>query len=198
MTTLTGTKLTVDEILWENRQPDEINFLRPVAFRFFIHNLPKVSYFVQSANVPSLNLGTAVQTTPLIDLPHPGDKVTHGELTLKFMIQEDLSNYIELYNWIVGLGFPKTRQQFIDYTSARGFLYSNSLRPTSESPQLSDATLMVLGSNNTPVARFDFLECYPTSLSGMDFDVSGGGNEYFFANVTFQYNMFIPEAITPS
>jgi len=195
MTTQTSQKLSVEELQWNHRQPEDINFLRPVGFRFFIHNLPMVSYFVQSANVPALNLGTAMQPTPFIDLPHPGDKITHGELSLRFMIQEDMSNYIELYNWIIGLGFPKTRQQFIDYTKSRGYLHSDSLRNISEYSQLSDATLIALGSNNTPVARFDFLECYPTSLSGLDFDVSSGGHDYFHAAVTFQFNMFIPEAI---
>jgi hypothetical protein len=178
------------------KEPDENNYLRIVGFRFFIHTLPKVSYFVQSANIPALNLGTAVQPTPFIDLPHPGDKMTHGELTIRFMIQEDMSNYKELYNWLVGLGFPKTRKQFTDYTQSRGYLYANNLRPLSEYPQLSDSTLMVLGSNNTPVARFDYFECYPTSLSGLEFDVSSGGSEYFHAEATFQYNMFIPTPLT--
>jgi hypothetical protein len=189
-----SSKLTIAEVQWDSRQPDELNYLRPVAFRFNIKNLPKVSYFVQSANIPTISLGTATQPTPFIDLPHPGDKFTHGELSIKFMVQEDLANYIELYNWIVALGFPDNRGQFRSYVESRGFDYRRPVR--SEMPQLSDATLTILGSNNVAVASITYLECFPTSLSALDFDVSGGSAQYFYAVATFQYNMFIPDTET--
>ena len=52
----------------ENR-PTTYDYLRPNAFRFVVKDLPHVSYACQSANLPSIQLGFAVQPTPFIDIP---------------------------------------------------------------------------------------------------------------------------------
>ena len=48
------------------------------------------------------------------DIPVPGDKLTYADLTLSFFVDEDLENYIEVHNWLRGLGFPESIQEFID------------------------------------------------------------------------------------
>ena len=69
------------------------NYLRPNAFRFTIKDLPHVAYTCQSANLPSLNLGFAIQTTPFLDVPRIGDKLNYAEFTIRFLISEDMVNY---------------------------------------------------------------------------------------------------------
>jgi len=88
---------------WDLRQPDMLDFLRPNGFYFLVQNLPQVTYFCQAANIPGINLGYAIQPTPFINIPKPGEKIDFGELTIKFLIQETMANYIELYNWIIAL-----------------------------------------------------------------------------------------------
>ena len=189
----------ISEIQWNNRQPEELDYLRPNGFRFLIQSLPKVTYFCQSANIPTINLGSARQATPLIDFPLPGEKLSFGELSIRFMIQEDMANYIELYNWMISLGFPDNHSQYgrryaeQKYRDPNG---NNNQPRKSDMTDYSDATLLVLGSDYNVVARLNFMDCFPISLSGVNFDVSRGETQYFAADVFFNYRVFTVESLT--
>jgi len=205
--TTTSSKLTSNEALWVNRQPEELDFLRPNSFRFLIQSLPKVTYFCQAATLPSISLGFVVQSTPLVDIPRPGEKINFGEFNIKFMIQEDMANYIELYNWMVALGFPENHTQFQQRFTQQSFRMPEpgagdatvNARPAIRSSDLteySDASLLVMDSDNLPVARLNFMDCFPTSLSGVEFDISTGNTQYFTAQATFRYRMFTVDSLT--
>ena len=38
--------------------------------------------------------------------------MTYDNLDITFLVDEKLENYIELHQWLVGIGFPKARTQF--------------------------------------------------------------------------------------
>tara|TARA_B100000035_G_scaffold143377_1_gene122050 strand:+ start:472 stop:807 length:336 start_codon:yes stop_codon:yes gene_type:complete len=78
-----------------NRQPTKLDYTSPTQFRFVINQLPKVEYFTVAANVPGITLGSATYATPLKDIPYPGEKLTYEDLTLTFIVDENLENYIE-------------------------------------------------------------------------------------------------------
>ena len=40
-----------------DRQPDKTDYLSPTQFRFCIHQLPKVEFFVQTCNLPGISMG---------------------------------------------------------------------------------------------------------------------------------------------
>ena len=180
---------------WQSRQPSNLNYLRANGFLFMVQNLPKVSYFCQVANVPTINLGVARQPTPFVDIPHPGEKLQFGELVLRFKVQENLENFMEIFTWFVGLGFPVSRDQFKNYVSGQAFRYPQI---NAEGPQLSDATLLVLDANNNPSAQFNFVDCFPTSLSDMNFDISSGEAQYFQSTVSFAYSYYTVESLVTS
>lgn len=183
----TSSKLTDYSAQWDNRQPENLNFLRPLGFKMNFERLPTVTYFCQSANIPEINLGVATQQTPFVDMPHPGDKMIFGDLVIRFMIDEDMKNYIEMNNWIVGLGFPESRDQFKQITNAGRRFNSPSSSNTGE---FGDATLTILTSDNLPNLQIKFEDCFPTSLTGMDFDISSANTNYFQASATFKYRQF--------
>ena len=95
------------------------NYLRPNAFRFTIKEIPKAAFTCQSANLPALTLGSTTQPTPFLDIPHVGDKNSFGDFTIRFLISEDMSNYIELFDWLVALGFPNDYNQYRNFTGER-------------------------------------------------------------------------------
>ena len=74
--------------------PKTNDYLRPNAFKFSIKDIPGVSFTCQSANLPQLALGFAVQPTPFTDIPRIGDKLNFGDFTIRFLISEDMSNYL--------------------------------------------------------------------------------------------------------
>ena len=82
---------------WVN-QIDNRNYLSPIGFKFSITKVPKADFFSNSASIPGISLGFAVQPTYLKDIPVPGDKLTYQDFTLKFFVDEDLTNYLEVHN----------------------------------------------------------------------------------------------------
>jgi hypothetical protein len=96
-------------------QPENRNFLSPTGFKFSLKRTPKVAFFCNSANIPDITLGIAVQPTYLKDIELPGDKLIFGDLTLRFLVDEDLKNYLEIQNWMRGLGYPESLQEIYTF-----------------------------------------------------------------------------------
>ena len=90
------------------------NFLSPVGFKFGLQRAAGVAFFCNEANIPDMTLGITEQPTYLRDIPTPGDKIQFGDLNLRFLVDEDLTNYMEIQNWIRGLGFPESLKEFDD------------------------------------------------------------------------------------
>ena len=173
------------------------NYLRPNAFRFSIKNLPGVSFTCQSANLPSLSLGFTSQPTPFLDIPHVGDKNVFGDFTIRFLITEDMSNYIELYEWLVALGFPTDYNQYRNFTGDRlsrfPFVRNASGGPIAVA--YSDATLTILDSNNVPKTNINFKDAFPVSVEALDFDITSSSVEYFVGIASFKYKQFEIEVL---
>ena len=47
-----------------------------------------------------------------------GDDLTFETLEIGFLVDAKLENYIELHNWLLGIGFPKSRTQFSSFKNA--------------------------------------------------------------------------------
>ena len=180
-----------------NSLPKTYDYLRPNAFRFGVKDIPNVSFTCQSANIPDIQLGYAVQPTPFVDIPTIGDKINFGELAIRFLISEDMSNYLELYNWLVALGFPKDYTQFDALIKNRPsrFPFKVNQRGESEVLAYSDATLTILDSTNTPKVNIIYKDIFPISLEGLDFDIASAGVEYFTAIASFKYTLFEVEQL---
>lgn len=166
--------------------PGTLNYLKPNGFQFNIDTLPNVSFFCQSASIPTLSLASAYVANPLVDFTVPGTNLTYDELTIKFIVQENFQNYIELHNWLTGLGFPEEREQYKQFKQARG----GTEKGFSSSGDYSDATLVVLDSDLSPSMQIKFMDCYPVSLQGLEFDISDGNATYMTAQATFKYTMY--------
>ena len=154
--------------------------MSPVGFEFSIARFPKVSFFANTASLPQITLGGAEQANYLKQLMHPGDRIEYGELPISFLVDEDMLNYSLIHNWMTGLGFPQSMQQFVDFTEDRDGNQDLKL-------QYSDATLKILNSNYNTIAQLKFWDIYPTSLSSLDFTTTDTDINYFVANVTFNF-----------
>jgi len=183
-----------------NRQPDKLDYTSPTQFRFILNQIPKVQFFVQAANIPGISLGEAVIPTPYKDIPYVGDKVTYENLTIQFIVDEHLENYIEMHNWMIGIGFPKSRQQFTNFRSTTSNTSNAAGRAQTdigkvglsvpERPLYSDATLSILSNKNNPLVEIRFSDCFPVSLSGLDYTQQVSDVEYLTASVDFRYKLY--------
>ena len=184
-----------------NRQPTKLDYASPTQFKFTISQLPKVEFFTTAANVPDLTLADAVMPTPFKSIPVLGTNLTYGSLNITFICDEFLENYRELHDWLVGIGFPKSRKQF------REFRTTTSNSPTgkfavprtdagatglaaSDRGMYSDATLTILSNKNNPIVEVRFSDLYPTNLSALEFNQGATDVEYLTVQATFTYKLY--------
>jgi hypothetical protein len=180
------------ETTWDDGNPTELDYLKPNGFRFVVHNLPNVSFFCQSVNIPDIQLGEVSVATPLHDLFTPGEKVRFGDLNIRFLIQENMANYRELYNWMLALGNPENSEQYTSFIESQAYRFPNTPKnKLADKVSVSDATLIVLDSNNNPVIDIQFQDMFPVAISGLDFDVSSGDTEYFQGVASFRYRQYL-------
>ncbi len=167
------------------------NYMSPLGFKLILTKTPKVDFLCQSANIPQISMGTAVQPTYLKDIPVPGDKVLYDDLTVRFLVDEKMENYLAIYKWITGLGYPESLGQY-DQLKKDDFRTDRIVGDDGDPLyfQYSDATLQVLNSNYKPSVLINFKDAFPISLSTLDFDVSQRDYSYFTASVTFKYTIF--------
>jgi hypothetical protein len=166
------------------------SYLKPNSFKFQIGKLPNVTYTCQSINLPSLNLSAAQQLSPFVDIPHPGDKIVFGEFSIRYLVNEDMSNYRELYNWMISMGTPG---QGSDY--AKTFNRATVFDSGDYNSLFSDANVVIIDSNNRPVVKLNFQDLFPTSIEGLDFDITSSGMEYFVGTASFRYKLFTIETL---
>ena len=170
------------------------NFLSLVGFKFLLERCPKVDFFCNQANIPDLSLGTAIQTNYLRDIPVPGDKLMYGDLNLSFMVDEEMENYLQLYQWITALGFPESIGQFAELKSQGNLLPEKS--DNDDFHERSDATLMILNSNFNASVKVKFRDLFPVSLTGVPFTADVTDINYIMATASFKYTIFNVESLT--
>jgi hypothetical protein len=190
------TSLGVTEANWVNQQPSDLDYLKPNGFKFQIHNLPNVSYFCQAANIPAIQIGSPEFQTPLSNIPVPGDKLTYGDLVIRFLVQENMSNYLELYNWLVGLGFPESREQYKNWNEAQRYRFpAISDKRLGALGNFSDADFFILDSDNNPNVKITYYDVFPVSLEALDFDISSGRADFLVGIAAFKYRQYTVEAL---
>jgi hypothetical protein len=168
-------------------QIENRNFLAPTGFQFNLKRSPKVAFFCNEANIPDLNLGVAIQPNYLRDIPTPGDKIDFGDLSLRFLVDENLENYMEIQNWIRGLGYPESVQEFRDL-AAESIVKGSYVKDRQNI--YSDGTLQILGNNLVAKFNVNFKDLFPISLTTLTFDATDTDIQYFTANVDFKYTSY--------
>ena len=166
-----------------DKQINNRNFLSPVGFKFTLAKEPKVAFFCNSARIPDITLGTAIQPSYLKDVDVPGDKIEYGDFQLRFLVDENLVNYMAIHNWLVGLGYPDSTESFRNLTTNE-----SGTRDLLE--QFSDGSLHILNSNYRDVAIVKFKDLFPVSLSSLNFEASDTDVNYFTAEVSFKYTVY--------
>ena len=183
-----------------NRQPSKLDYTSPTQFRFVINQLPKVEYFTVAGNIPGITLDEIELGTPLKNIPLMGNKLTYEDLSITFIVDEDLLNYIEMHTWLTAIGFPKDKSQFRNFRSATSNVASatrgesndiGDVKPsTPERAMYSDAVMSILTNKNNPVVECRFADVFPTSLSGLTYSQNQTDVEYLTAEVNFKYQIY--------
>ena len=183
-----------------SRQPDKLDYLSPTQFKFNIHQLPKVEFFTTAANVPAISLGDAVMSTPYKEIPMMGDTLSYENLSITFIVDEYLENYISLHEWMTAIGFPKSRTQFSEFRSATASTpipthgvsddIGDEQLPTPVRGMFGDAILTLLTNKNNPVVEVRFQDIYPVALGALDMTQVATDVEYISVTADFTYKIY--------
>ena len=156
---------------WISEQPTNRNFLSPVGFLLDLEIFDGVDFFCQSASIPEITMPFAEVQTPYRNVPIVSSGgVSYGDLNVRFIIDEDLKNYLVIHNWIKEYGLAEKRADSAD-------AYSN-------------ARLQIMTSHNNVNHVVEFKNMFPVSLSSVPFDATVGDIEYLLADVTFKFETY--------
>ena len=177
-----------------SRQPAKQDYADPTKFKFSIVKLPKVEYFCTQVNLPGISISDNYsQPTPFRDIPLPGEKLRYEPLSVTFLVDENLENYQEIHGWLRGLGFPGGHEEFKTLLAGGSDRFPTS-KDKGKSPNqggiFSDATLNILTSKNNPVTEVRFNDCFPISLSSLQYNQQATDTDYLTATVTFEYKLY--------
>jgi hypothetical protein len=165
--------------------PSNINPLSPNGFNFTIQKIPSVNFFCQQVNLPGLTFGDPSFATPFASVPIPGDHITYDNLSVNFLVDENMENYRAIWNWIVALGFPQSYDQYITFINASQPSVLNEL-----AKNYSDGMLEILGSSNTAVATIEFVDMFPVALDTILFQSTNQDVPYIVGQATFRYSYY--------
>jgi hypothetical protein len=150
------------------------NFLSPNNHRFVISRLPNTTLFLQKIELPTVKIGEISVGNPFIALNYSASSLEFGTLDIEFKVDEDLVNYREIFDWMTGLGFPESYKQYNDVKYRDG---NKGLR--------SDASLLIVKSQNIANKEILFRDIFPMSLSGIASTTVSDDVNYMTASVKF-------------
>jgi hypothetical protein len=142
------------------------NYLSPLSFQVTIDRskFANLEYFCTKFSLPSIDASAAELNYKSIKTRFPADRSNYSEFTMSYMVSENMDNYIELYNWI------DTNLYTNDYIQI-------------------DIYLNILSSHKNVNRQVRFIDCFPVTLGGLEFDMSSDVT-YFTSDATFAYTKF--------
>jgi hypothetical protein len=162
--------------------PENKSFLSNNKFEFVLNRIPNFTFLVQSVNLPALTLTPVTVQTPAVPIQIPGNIMTFSQLSLTFMVDEEMQSWYELYNWMTQLANPESNDK-------RGTLTGD---PGATNHITSDATLIIKTNSNNPNWKISFVEVFPTDLGELNFS-SIESQDFLSSSVTFSYTYYTAE-----
>lgn len=174
-----------------NRNPQNPNFLHPNKFQLNFPRCSNLQYFAQTIMLPGVSLSEAIRNTPFVDIYSPGEKAIYDMFNVTFMVDEDMTSWLEVHDWIRAMTFPENYEQYRELSKLTKYSESNP-----NFPQLSDCYLTLLTSSNRPNYKFTFVDCFPTSLSSFPVSTTDTPDSIITADATFRYSYYTIEKLS--
>jgi len=161
------------------RMPINRNFLSQLNYKFLLHRAPNIEFWIQRVALPGLNIQAVDTGNPFVKIPYSGEQIDYDPLGIDFKIDEDFANWMEINNWLTGLGFPEEFSQYGDLKDRVNEILGAGLK--------SDISLMILNSTKKPNMEFVFHDAFPVSLTSIAFDVTDPDVNFLEATAVFRY-----------
>ena len=158
-----------------NRQPTSTNYLYQTFYKFQMRRLPKVNYFMQKVSLPDFASGGPIeQPTRFVSVKHPSRNVSFDNLSIEFLVDENLENWRELYDWMRTIYLVDDYRKFESETSTH----------------FTEGSILLLNSAMNVNKEIRFHNLLPISLSGIDFDSTDTDLSPRIATATFAFDFY--------
>ena len=159
-------------------------------FRLLIDKVPNTEFFVKTVNIPGLQFTETILAAGIgLDAYFPGDKITFDSLSVGFLVDEDLTNFKEIFDWMDQIVPVSDPSKFRDLVQAQKTTTGESSSIDADVNQYSDITLVTNTNKNIPNRYFRFHDAFPISLSGIELE-SGADGETVIATVEFRFTYY--------
>jgi len=162
-------------------QPRTNNYLATNFFQLEITNFPTVTYFCQSVNLPSLTASVVEVPVVGMGLPvkSPVGRYSYENMSVSFLVDENMENWLEVYNWMTEMRAFDTDCAEKDYEDL-----------------FSDATLKIMDGSYTPIKTVTVQDMFPVGISGVQFSSVVVDTEPVIATATFAFTKYEIENAT--
>ena len=162
--------------------PSTSNLLTANQFKFNTARIPILSEFVTSVNVPSIEfISEELKTAFGVNIPTATGKYIFEDLTVAFLVDEQLESWREIYEWMIRLGPLNDKSEEIMYNDCN------------ESTTVGELT--ILNSAYKPKFKYNFYNMFPISLTGFSFTTTSADSVQLQASATFRYSYYEVEQV---
>jgi hypothetical protein len=168
---------------YNNTQPQNIELLQETKFLLSFSRIGNTQYFCQSVNIPGITMSETIHPTPFVDLYRPGDKITYDTFDISFIVNEDLSSWTDIHDWLRGMSFPEKFDEYVDLKNLSPFISND------KTPQYSDSSLIINSALNNRKLTISFQDMYPIRLSSINFDTKSD-NAPMTATASFRFTQY--------
>lgn len=161
----------------QSNQITNTDFLNSNNSIVLIDKFKNIAFFTTDTTIPGVSMNHPSQPNQFANVKRAGDRLQFEPLVLGFKVNEDLSNWLEIYDWMKGVGFPESYQQ-----------YKDAVGPTEKEESLfSDISITILSNYKKPILTLNYRSCVPNSLSGISMSQSTSNVDTVICQVAFDF-----------
>jgi hypothetical protein len=172
------------------RNPVNTDLLQPHKFQITFDRLPNVTYFCQTASLPGISLTEVQHFTPFIDLFRPGEKAIYDNFNTQFLVNEDLSPWFELHDWIRSATFPTDFEEYVNLARTTRSGFDQSLATNRRPAVYTDGTLVIYSNKNNPRFRIKFRDIFPNYVGSINFNTLDNAETTVTCDVSFRFSYY--------
>jgi hypothetical protein len=173
--------------------PDNTSLLNPNEFRFFLHKAPYLSFFVQTVALPSINLAPVEEDNPFTTIPVPGDHIEWEALSVVFLVDENLQGWREMYDWMRGMGFPSSFDEYKNLVTSGDNKYKSLWESLT-----SDISVFTNTGHRNANIEYTFRDAFPIMISAPTLSTTNPDQPVVTAKVLFRYTLYDVKSIKTS
>lgn len=144
------------------------NFLQPTGFCVIIErSFGNLKFFAHTVSHPGATGAAAEMAVPRVQrLPLPPDTINYGELTISLILDEDLTCYKEVLDWMEGITYGTRETTY------------------------HDIQVIILTSHNNSNVTIKYKNCIPTQVGNIELTSTAGDVTYLNFDATFRFTEY--------